>query len=27
MSFVANFVLFLAVKNFEDELCFGQLTG
>jgi len=27
VGFVANFVLFLAVKKFEDQLRFGQVTA
>jgi len=27
MGFVANFVLFLDIKQFEDRLSFGQLTA
>jgi len=26
MGFVANFILFLAVKEFKDRLSFGQVT-
>jgi len=27
MGFVANVILFLAVKNFKDRLSFGQVTA
>jgi len=27
MNFIANFILFLALKNFEGQFRFGQITA